>query len=177
MLWHDVLRRWDEIRATTAGVPLMQALQEAVDAVFNARIGDISGRGKLGLDMREMWLMQPRFERRQFAAAVTLVEQPRFRAGFDFLRLRAQAGEIDPELARWWEAFSLADEDERRELIEQSRRDEQVRRAQAAPEAGGGSTAGDAGVAPAKRRPRRRRRVAKEASGGVPAESAETVSS
>lgn len=177
MLWHDVLRRWDEIRATTAGVPLMQALQEAVDAVFNARIGDISGRGKLGLDMREMWLMQPRFERRQFAAAVTLVEQPRFRAGFDFLRLRAQAGEIDPELARWWEAFSLADEEERRELIEQSRRDEQVRRAQAAPEAGGGSSGGDAVAAPAKRRPRRRRRVAKADGSGVPAASAETVSS
>jgi len=120
---------------------------------------------------------QPRFERRQFAAAVTLVEQPRFRAGFDFLRLRAQAGEIDPELARWWEAFSLADEEERRELIEQSRRDEQVRRAQATPEAGGGSSGGDAVAAPAKRRPRRRRRVAKADGSGVPAASAETVSS
>ncbi|EIM31339.1 poly(A) polymerase [Leptothrix ochracea L12] len=150
MLWHDVLHRWDEIRAAT-GAPLMPALQEAVDAVFDARIGDISGRGKLGLDMREMWLMQPRFERRQFAAAVTLVEQPRFRAGFDFLRLRGQAGEIDPELSQWWEAFSLADDDERRELVEQYRRDEQARRAAAGPEAAASSEA----AAPKRRRRRK----------------------
>ena len=32
-----------------------------------------------------------------------MVEQPRFRAGLDFLRLRGEAGEVDPELARWWE--------------------------------------------------------------------------
>ncbi|MEX8500969.1 polynucleotide adenylyltransferase PcnB [Leptothrix ochracea] len=150
MLWHDVLHRWDEIRAAT-GAPLMPALQEAVDAVFDARIGDISGRGKLGLDMREMWLMQPRFERRQFAAAVTLAEQPRFRAGFDFLRLRAQAGEIDAELSQWWEAFSLADDDERRELVEQCRRDEQARRAAAGPEAAVSSEA----AAPKRRRRRK----------------------
>jgi small subunit ribosomal protein S21 len=32
--------------------------------VFDARIGDISGRGKLAADMREIWMMQPRFEKR-----------------------------------------------------------------------------------------------------------------
>ena len=39
-----------------------------------------------------------------------MVGQPRFRAGFDFLRLRANGGEIDAALATWWETFSLADE-------------------------------------------------------------------
>ena len=56
--------------------------------MFDARIGDISGRGKLAADMREIWLMQPRFERRTPSSALSLVEQVRFRAGFDFLRLR-----------------------------------------------------------------------------------------
>jgi hypothetical protein len=32
--------------------------------VFDARIGDVSGRGKLAADMREIWVMQPRFEKR-----------------------------------------------------------------------------------------------------------------
>ena len=40
-------------------------------------------------DMREIWLMQPRFERRTASSPHALVEQPRFRAGYDFLRLRA----------------------------------------------------------------------------------------
>ncbi|MDE2299554.1 MAG: polynucleotide adenylyltransferase PcnB, partial [Burkholderiales bacterium] len=86
MLWHDVLDRWSKLKAQ--GEPPFPALQQAVDAVFDARIGDISGRGKLAADMREIWLMQPRFERRQGNTVATLIEQPRFRAGFDFLRLR-----------------------------------------------------------------------------------------
>jgi poly(A) polymerase len=69
------------------------ALQQAIDQVFDARIGDISGRGKLAADMREIWLMQPRFERRFGSGPFSLVEQARYRAGFDFLRLRADAGD------------------------------------------------------------------------------------
>ncbi len=126
MLWHDVLKRADEARRR--GEPVIQALQMAVDAVFDARIGDISGRGKLAADMREIWLMQPRFERRTPSSAFALVSQPRFRAGFDFLRLRADAGEIDDELARWWEDYSLADDAERETLLEDARLADQARR-------------------------------------------------
>ncbi len=116
MLWHEVTRRWEQLKA--GGEAPFNALQQAVDEVFDARIGDISGRGKLAADMREIWLMQPRFERRSGSAPFTLVEQPRFRAGFDFLRLRADAGELDPELATWWERFSLADLAQREALVE-----------------------------------------------------------
>jgi poly(A) polymerase len=115
MLWHDVLERWTAQRA--AGEPPVPALQQAIDAVFDARIGDISGRGKLAADMREIWLMQPRFERRSASAAASLVEQSRFRAGYDFLRLRADVGEIPVELADWWEDFHLGDDDEREALL------------------------------------------------------------
>lgn len=116
MLWHDVLAGWQRLQE--AGEHPMPALQQAIDAVFDARIGDISGRGKLATDMREIWMMQPRFERRNGNQAHALVEQPRFRAGFDFLRLRADAGEIGPELAEWWEDFSLGDAAERDALVE-----------------------------------------------------------
>jgi poly(A) polymerase len=117
MLWHEVLKRWEQLQSS--GEPPFMALQQAVDEVFDARIGDISGRGKLATDMREIWLMQPRFERRTGSAPFSLIEQPRFRAGFDFLRLRADCGEVDPGLAAWWEAFSTADEAGRLQLIEQ----------------------------------------------------------
>ena len=56
----------------------------------------MSGRGKLGIDMREIWTMQPRFEKRVGNAPFSLLDQPRFRAGFDFMRLRGQIGEITP---------------------------------------------------------------------------------
>ena len=130
MLWHDVLDGWQKLKAS--GEPAFPALQQAIDTVFDARIGDISGRGKLAADMREIWMMQPRFERRQGNAVLTLVEQPRFRAGLDFLRLRGDAGEIDAELANWWEDLSLADADGQRTLLDAARGQEAVRRVRGA---------------------------------------------
>ncbi|MGS0755101.1 polynucleotide adenylyltransferase PcnB, partial [Roseateles sp. GG27B] len=83
----------------------------------------------LATEMREVWMMQPRFERRTGSGVYTLVDQPRYRAGFDFLRLRADAGEIDSALADWWEDFALGSDDEREALLEQAREaDKQQRR-------------------------------------------------
>ncbi|MDB5816973.1 MAG: pcnB [Rhizobacter sp.] len=115
LLWHDVLDRWTKFRAS--GEAPLPALQGAIDQVFSQRIGDISGGGKLAADMRDIWMMQPRFDKRVGNGPMTMVEQPRFRAGFDFLRLRADAGEIEPELAHWWEDFSLADDHQRMTLL------------------------------------------------------------
>lgn len=119
MLWHDVAARWDGLKA--AGDAPLPALQQAIDQTFDARIGDISGRGKLAADMRAIWMMQPRFARRVGSSPFSLLGQPRFRASFDFLRLRAEAGEIPRELADWWEAFSLADEPTQRRLLDEVR--------------------------------------------------------
>jgi poly(A) polymerase len=147
LLWHDVQSRWQDLRKR--GEHPLPALQQAIDAVFDARIGDVSGRGRLAADMREIWMMQPRFERRQANSAQALIAQPRFRAGYDFLRLRADAQEVDSELADWWEDFSLGDADEREALLQLARESERTRR-QAEPAA--------AGPAPAAKKRRRRRR-------------------
>ena len=110
--------------------------------------------------------MQPRFERRSGNGPTTLVEQPRFRAGFDFLRLRAAAGEASQELAEWWEAFSLADNPERRELMDVARQQDLAKRqARSASGEGKGDSDAVAGEAPAKKRRRRRRKPAGEGAG------------
>ena len=123
VLWADVRAGWDKRQAN--GEQPFAALQDAVDDAFNARIGDVSGRGKLGTDMREIWTMQPRFDRRTGSSVFSLVEQPRFRAGFDFLRLRAQTGEVDEELAHWWETFSTASDAVRRDMVDAVRQEQQ----------------------------------------------------
>ena len=156
LLWHDVLAQWK--LNVARGEPNFPALQQATDAVFDARIGDISGRGKLAADMREIWTMQPRFDRRIGNGPIALADQPRFRAGFDFLRLRGQVGEVDAELADWWEDFSLADDHDRRDLLEQAREDEMDKRQARGPD-GEMSSSADA---PAKKRRRRRRKPAGE---------------
>ncbi len=176
VLWSDVREGWAQRLARKAHP--FPALQEAIDEVFDSRIGDVSGRGKLGADMREIWMMQPRFEKRVGSTPFSLAEQPRFRAGFDFLRLRADVQEVDERLADWWQEFSLADDATREDLIAQARTEQQsqpraprVRRVPktAAPgsespvEGETESAAEGEGGAPKKRRRRRR----KPAGGGA----------
>jgi poly(A) polymerase len=125
VLWADVRSGWEQRKQR--GEHAMPALQDAIDDAFNARIGDVSGRGKLGGDMRDIWAMQPRFEKRVGSSPYSLLDQPRFRAGFDFLRLRAQTGEVEAELGDWWEKFSTAYDDERHQMIEAIRQEQSQR--------------------------------------------------
>ena len=136
LLWHDVQSRWQALRES--GEPAFPALQQAIDAVFDARIGDISGRGKLAADMREIWQMQPRLERRTAGSVASLVEQPRYRAGYDFLRLRADVEEVPSDLADWWEDYALGSEDEREAMLQE------LKSAQARRPPGGAKSAGRA---------------------------------
>ena len=55
----------------------------------SSNCGGHPGKAALAVERRRPRL--PRLERRQASTALALVEQPRFRAAFDFLRLRADA--------------------------------------------------------------------------------------
>lgn len=125
VLWEDVRAGWQQ-RLAQRQHPL-PALQEAIDEVFDKRIGDVSGRGKLAADMREIWVMQPRFEKRVGSTPFGMVMQPRFRAGFDFLRLRADVGEVGEALAEWWQDFQSADDERREDLMDQAREEQKAR--------------------------------------------------
>ncbi|MEY4711461.1 MAG: putative polynucleotide adenylyltransferase, partial [Pseudomonadota bacterium] len=178
VLWSDVREGWARRQAKQPPFP---ALQDAIDDVFNARIGDVSGRGKLAADMREIWMMQPRFDKRVGSTPFGLVEQPRFRAGFDFMRLRADVGEVDVVLADWWQEFSLASDAVREDLIAQVR-DEQpqkgarrVRAARApaapadeAPPPQAPTSPSEDGMAAPRKRRRRRRSSGGGGSAGAP---------
>jgi poly(A) polymerase len=185
VLWADVREGWAK-RLARKDHPY-PALQDAIDEVFEARIGDVSGRGKLAADMREIWMMQPRFEKRVGSTPFGLVEQPRFRAGFDFLRLRADIAEVDERLADWWQEFSMASDSEREDLVQAAKAEQasqtpkpRVRRAprpegDAAPRASAGqgetinaappSDAGDEGAVKKRRRRRRKPGSASDAAG------------
>jgi len=183
-LWADVRDGW--ARRMAQRQHSHPALQDAIDEVFDARIGDVSGRGKLAADMREIWMMQPRFDKRVGSAPFGLVEQPRFRAGFDFMRLRADVGEIDELLADWWQEFSTADDNLRQDLVDQVREEQQSRQRTRAPRVHTSPAAdkpaadrpeppteADGGEAPPKKR-RRRRRSGGAKSGGESASTPDT---
>jgi poly(A) polymerase len=126
LLWHEVVKRWSEIEAR--GEHRIPALLQAMEEVLDEQRETITIPQRFAGITREIWLMQPRFEQRTSRAALRVVEQARFRAAYDFLLLRAAAGEIDPELANWWTNFIESDPNIRQELIDQRLRAQQRNR-------------------------------------------------
>ncbi len=66
--------------------------------------------------MREIWNLQHRFYRRRGKQVFRLFEHTRFRAAYDFLCLRATAGEPVDELCEWWTVFQDADDVTQRKM-------------------------------------------------------------
>ncbi len=137
LLWHEVLAAWEAKKAE--GEHAQPALFQAMDDVLDAQAGKLAITRRIVGDIKDIWALQPRFEKRSGKVPYRLIEQPRYRAGWDFLRLRAQSGEIDMELPDWWDRFAHAGHDEREALLR---------------------TAPATGDAPAKKRRRRRRKPA-----------------
>ncbi len=63
--------------------------------------------------MREMLALQPRLLHIRGQRAMRLLDHRRFRAAYDFLLLRAEVGQIDPEIADFWTEAQTLTRDER----------------------------------------------------------------
>jgi poly(A) polymerase len=107
LLWHEVLKLWEENKAR--GDYPIPALAQAMDSVLDAQTESLAIQRRFVADMREIWGLQPRLERRTGRSPYRLLEHLRFRAGYDFLLLRCEAGECDAGLGQWWTRFIESD--------------------------------------------------------------------
>jgi len=115
LLWPDLLKNW---KANIAkGMSNLPALNEAMDDTIATQSSGITIQRRFESDMREIWSMQPRFEKRVGRYPYRLIESPRFRAGYDFMLLRCATGEQNPALGEWWTNFIAADPDGQDELM------------------------------------------------------------
>jgi poly(A) polymerase len=117
LLWPQVRIRWEQLHAS--GGHLIPTLHEAIDSVMEEQSERLAIQRRYQADMREIWTMQPRFERRNAQHPFRLLEHLRFRAAYDFMLLRCQTGETEPELGQWWTDFYDGDAPERHALLEQ----------------------------------------------------------
>ena len=115
LLWHEVLAAWKKIESR--GVPPTPALHEAMDDVLGQQTEQLAIPRRYSSDMKELWIMQPRFEQRSGQRPFRLLEQPRFRAAYDFLLLRCESGEVEKSLGDWWTSFQDADADDRATML------------------------------------------------------------
>lgn len=86
------------------------AYQNAANDVLNKQIKITALPRHITQAMRDVWFMQNKFSRTVGSRPFRLLEQPKFRAAYDFLQLRAETGGADAELVDWWTRFQAADE-------------------------------------------------------------------
>jgi poly(A) polymerase len=118
---------WEPVRARAEakisdGTNEIIAYQEASGEVVDRQMHQTAFPRSVGQPMREIWGLQPRFDRLTGNRPQRLVTHPRFRAAYDFLLLRAESGEADPALALWWTRFQGVDEDERKAMLREAER-------------------------------------------------------
>jgi len=115
LLWHEVLAAWRAGEAS--GKSTMLALFEAMDQVLAEQSENLAIPRRFSSDMKEIWVLQARLTNRSGRRPFTLLSNPRFRAAYDFLLLRCESGELDMEIAEWWERFQRVDEEERTGML------------------------------------------------------------
>lgn len=116
LMWHEVLTLWNKYQTEQDMRPLV-AFSEAMEDVIQTQVENLAIPRRYTAGMREIWSMQPRFLQRAGQRPYRLVENPKFRAGFDFLLLRCESGELDTEVGQWWERFQVADDHERAQML------------------------------------------------------------
>ncbi|NMG72693.1 polynucleotide adenylyltransferase PcnB [Parazoarcus communis] len=115
LLWHEVLKNWEARKAK--GEYPQPALFEAMDEVLDSQARKLAITRRIAGDIKDIWALQPRFDKRVGKTPYRLIEQPRYRAGWDFLRLRAQSGEISMDIPDWWDRFAHAGHEQRDALL------------------------------------------------------------
>ncbi|MEC5386532.1 polynucleotide adenylyltransferase PcnB [Uliginosibacterium sp. H3] len=121
LLWHEVLANWTARREK--GEHTTPALLAAMNEVLEIQAEKLAITRRVSADITEIWGLQPRFEKRSGKMPYRLIEQPRYRAGYDFLRLRAESGEIPMELPDWWDAFAHANAEDREGMMQPEKLD------------------------------------------------------
>lgn len=147
LLWHEVLANW-ETRKKNGELPV-PALHAAMDEILDVQGEKLAITRRIAGDIKDIWLLQPRFEKRNGRMPFRLVEQTRYRAAWDFLRLRADSGEAEQELVEWWTAFAEADNPGREAMLKPDTTGPKKRRRRRSNSKGATSISADAAVSPA----------------------------
>jgi poly(A) polymerase len=99
------------------GDPAMVAMHSAAQQTIAEAARHISIPRRFSQPMREIWEFQLRLQRRQGRRAAELVDHRRFRAAYDFMLLREQAGEDTGNLGQWWTDFQELSLEERLQQV------------------------------------------------------------
>lgn len=115
LLWPALQLRFKELlKARTPEVP---AMHQASQEITRQQQAQTAIPKRFAIPMREIWELQLRLPRRNGRRAEAMLENRRFRAAYDFLLLREQAGEETGNLGQWWTDYQNQHPDFREKMI------------------------------------------------------------
>lgn len=115
LLWFPMIELSKKLQSS--GMDPLPAIEKAMSLTIAEQNRIISIPKRYSQVVREIWLLQYRFSKRLGGRAFNLLQHPRFRAAFDFMALRALAGDESIELAQWWTTFQEVDEAEQTNMV------------------------------------------------------------
>ena len=134
LLWPVLSEQLEKANAAEDGA--LSHFHTIVDGVIKQQLEYTSIPKRFSIAAREIWELQYRLVRTNRKSIFSAYSHPRFRAAYDFLLLREQAGEDLGGRGQWWTTFQISDTKCQEDMID--------------------------ALAPAKK-PRRRRRAPKKA--------------
>lgn len=117
MLWPALRAEMDELMEQHK-LNEYEAMQQAAQGVISQQLAFTAIPKRFLIPMREIWSLQLRLKRREGRRAHMLLEHPRFRAAYDFLLMREEAGERMDGLGLWWTKFQSAKAEEQSAMVE-----------------------------------------------------------
>ncbi len=115
LFWHRLLKDWNVNRSR--GLREIPALLDAINKIMDENFTSSPIQKRYLTDMKEIWILQPRFEKRRGKAPFRLIKNIKFRAALNFLKLQADIKMVRPELVTWWDDFFTQKDDGRLTLI------------------------------------------------------------
>jgi poly(A) polymerase len=103
LLWTPMINLAKEYMGDGLSEP--DAITLASDVVISKQVSRTSMPRRFSQMARDIWQLQNRLKRTNGNRPIRLLRHPKFRAGYDFLLLRAEADGSDQQLADWWTRF------------------------------------------------------------------------
>lgn len=118
LLWPAFQDEMQSLLAHKNPLAHYQAQHIAADSVISQLVARITLPKRFSAPMKEIWQLQFRLANRAGSRAEKLFTHPRFRAAYDFVLLREEAGENLDGLGSWWTDYQVADETIRRQMAD-----------------------------------------------------------
>ena len=118
LLWPMLALRLEQDRTNLGPTSKSTGFLSIANEVIAEQLEYTAIPKRISYSSREIWELQWKLENINKRSVGSTISHPRFRAAYDFLLLRAEAGENLSECAQWWTDFQFGDKKQQEQMQE-----------------------------------------------------------